>query len=102
MMPMTIAAKPTETPPSAPPNAVCKLPPPQLRQELRKIAGLTQEDVAAEFGVSDGAVSYWERRGPGRRYLRGYLLLLIGWADAASAMGLAVDWPAPTTKSSNG
>lgn len=89
----------TETPRKRPPTVApddCRLPPPQLRQELRKIAGLTQEDIALRFGVSDGAVSYWERRKPGRRYLGRYLLLLVSWAEAASAMGLPVGWPAPT------
>jgi DNA-binding transcriptional regulator YiaG len=94
MMRMTMTARSVETCSPSPPSDACKLPPPKLRQELRKIAGLTQEDVALEFGVSDGAVSYWERRRPGRRHLRGYLLRLIDWADAASAMGLVVDWPA--------
>ena len=71
----------------------CNLPPPHLRQELRRIAGLTQEDIAAEFGVSDGAVSYWERRKPGRRYMGKYLRLLLGWAESATAMGIPVGWP---------
>lgn len=90
---MTIDAQPAETPPAAPPNDICKLPPPQLRRQLRRLAGFTQEDVALEFGVSDGAISYWERRRPGRRYLRGYMLLLVDWAAAASASGIPVDWP---------
>lgn len=70
------------------------LPPPKVRRELRRLAGVSQEDVAAECGVSDGAVSYWERRGPGRRHKRRYLLLLMRWADEARSLGLPVTWPA--------
>ena len=69
------------------------LPPPKVRRELRRLAGATQEDVAAQFGVSDGAVSYWERYGPGRRHKRRYLLLLIHWAEDARKLGLPIGWP---------
>lgn len=75
------------------------LPPPRLRRELRQLAGSTQEDIALQFGVSDGAVSYWERRSPGRRHKRGYLALLIRWADEARAMGFPINWPGCGTTS---
>lgn len=81
-----------ESSPAGPPAGLT-LPPPELRRVLRQFAGETQEDVAADFGVSDGAVSYWERRRPGRRHLRGYLLRLLAWADAANATGMPVGWP---------
>ncbi|GAA0529002.1 hypothetical protein GCM10010172_07040 [Paractinoplanes ferrugineus] len=79
-------------------HETCDLPPPKLRRELRQLAGLTQEDVAHDLGVSDGAVSYWERRGPGRRHRRQYLVLLIRWATDARALGLPVLWPAPPSE----
>ncbi len=94
---MTIDASLTTA--SSPPRAdqCTVLPPPALRRALRKLAGDTQEQVAAEFGVSDGAISYWERSpaGPGRRHQRRYLRLLLRYAEEARSLGVDVQWPSP-------
>lgn len=71
------------------------LPPPELRKGLRRSQGLTQEQAAALFGVSDGSISNWEQRKPGPRHMRAYLEKLLEWAAAARAMGFHVNWPAP-------
>jgi DNA-binding XRE family transcriptional regulator len=76
---------------------VLDLPPPKVRRELRKFAGKTQEDVAAECGVTDGAVSYWERRELVRRYRPTYVLLLCRWATEARAKGMPITWPPAVT-----
>lgn len=97
---MTTDITTTSTPASPPTDVGAVLPSPALRRALRKLAGATQEQVAAEFGVSDGAVSYWERSptGPGRRHQRKYLRLLMRYAAEAKALGVAVPWPAaPST-----
>ena len=72
------------------------LPPPAIRRGLRRTQGLTQEQAAAEFGVSDGSISNWERLGPGPRHLPRYLAKLLEWSAAARAKGYQVDWPTPT------
>ncbi|BAL87265.1 hypothetical protein AMIS_20450 [Actinoplanes missouriensis 431] len=71
------------------------LPPPAIRKLLRRSQGLTQEQAAAEFGVTDGSMSNWENNRPGPRNMRPYLLRLLQWADEARAMGFSITWPAP-------
>ncbi len=97
---MTIDAAPVVNgPPITTPDG-CKLPPPSFRRALRELAGRTQEDVAAEVGVSGATVSLWERRapGPGRRNRSRYLLTLIKYAAEVRAMGLHVEWPHATSQ----
>lgn len=91
MLRMTVDASDHATDTPSPPGL--HLPPPTLRRELRTFAGRTQEDVAAEFGVTDGAISYWERHRPGRRHMRRYVLLLLDWATSAQNSGVPVGWP---------
>lgn len=83
------------SPPSLGKVARDLLPPPEVRKELRLLQGLTQEQAAAEFGVTDGSMSNWENNRPGPRHLRQYLKRLIAWADDARAMGYPITWPAP-------
>ena len=52
-------------------NAHKALPPPAMRREIRRLAGLSQEDIANVLGVHREAVSRWER---GERCPRGDLL----------------------------
>jgi ribosome-binding protein aMBF1 (putative translation factor) len=40
------------------------LPDPAERRRIREAAGLTQRDVAAELGVHQSLISYWEKAGP--------------------------------------
>jgi HTH-type transcriptional regulator/antitoxin MqsA len=58
------------------------LPPPDVRARLRKADGLTQEEVAAVFGVTRVAFHRWETglAKPHRRRLEAYVRLLNGWA----------------------
>lgn len=58
------------------------MPPPEIRAQLRKADGLTQEEVAAVFGVTRVAFHRWETgvAKPRRRHLDAYVRLLRGWA----------------------
>ncbi|MFC7897555.1 helix-turn-helix domain-containing protein [Streptomyces sp. NPDC057381] len=58
------------------------LPPPEVRAQLRKADGLTQQDVADVFGVTRVAFNRWEvgAAKPRRRHLEAYARLLAGWA----------------------
>jgi HTH-type transcriptional regulator/antitoxin MqsA len=58
------------------------LPPPEIRARLRKADGLTQQEVAAVFGVTRVAFNRWEvgAAKPRRRHLEAYARLLSGWA----------------------
>ena len=58
------------------------LPPPHVRAELRKAAGLRQDEVAEVFGVTRVAFHRWEtgQAKPHRRRLEAYAHLLNGWA----------------------
>ncbi|MFI5938108.1 hypothetical protein [Actinoplanes sp. NPDC051494] len=96
----TDSATPT---PLAPPAEAHEMPSPELRRALRTIAGHTQGDVAREVGVSQWAVSYWERtaKGPGRRHFTRYLLLLMSYAETARELGLPITWPAQPSTSAN-
>ena len=47
------------------------LPPPAERMEIRVQAGLTQEDIGDDLGVSRWAVHRWEKAGPNGREPRG-------------------------------
>ncbi|MFH9439508.1 helix-turn-helix domain-containing protein [Streptomyces rochei] len=59
------------------------LPPPEVRAQLRKADGLTQQDVADVLQVSRVAFNRWEvgAARPRRRHLEAYARLLAGWAD---------------------
>ena len=54
------------------------LPPPALRREIRRAAGLSLEQVASAVGVSRQAVAHWEAgtRRPRASHLALYLDLL--------------------------
>lgn len=53
-------------------QALRDLPTPDVRQHLRVVAGVTQDDIARELGVHRETVSRWER---GERMPRGRLLV---------------------------
>ncbi|WP_331751524.1 helix-turn-helix domain-containing protein (plasmid) [Streptomyces sp. NBC_00715] len=58
------------------------MPAPAIRAQLRRADGLTQEEVAAVFGVTRVAFHRWETgvAKPRRRHLDAYVRLLNGWA----------------------
>lgn len=59
------------------------MPPPEIRARLRKADGLTQDEVAAVFGVTRVAFHRWETglATPRRRHREAYVRLLSGWAQ---------------------
>ncbi|MFI2620568.1 helix-turn-helix domain-containing protein [Streptomyces sp. NPDC018584] len=59
------------------------LPPPEVRAQLRKAAGMTHEEVAAVFGVTRVAFTRWEsgKAKPHPRRREAYARLLRGWAE---------------------
>ena len=65
------------------------LPAPRARRLLRERAGLSQADLAAVLGVSDGTISRWETgaRYPRRAALTAYAEVLERLADEAKGGG---------------
>lgn len=63
-----------------------RLPPPEERRRLRKVADATLQDIADATGASIAAASLWERgiNRPSRRYRSKYLALLDGFAALES------------------
>jgi transcriptional regulator with XRE-family HTH domain len=59
------------------------LPPPNVRRALRTSAGLTLAELAADVGVAEATVFYWERGASPRRpaHRHQYMSLLAKWAE---------------------
>lgn len=55
-----------------------ELPPPEERRAIRIAAGVSQEDIAKELGLSRAAISRWEtdKRTPQDEHLLGYVKIL--------------------------
>ena len=64
-----------------------ELPPPALRRELRRAAGVSVADVAAAIGVSRATVGFWERgeKSPTGANLSKYVEVLRVLRDEAAA-----------------
>lgn len=66
-------------------KAYRELPPPSMRRAIRIGAGVTQQDIADERGVTRAAVSRWEsgERQPRGDDLIGYVAILKSLQDSA-------------------